>query len=118
MTGAPRDQADPTSCAMVLLALMMTPPAVRVACHASGDSPVPETIRTIDPNTAPWWELAALPDIGPTIAHRMVSYRKAAASARDGGVPVFVTPSDLARVRGIGPKTVERIAPFLAFHPG
>ena len=31
--------------------------------------------------------------------------------------PLFSHPADLEAVRGIGPKTVEKIAPFLKFPP-
>jgi DNA uptake protein ComE-like DNA-binding protein len=61
----------------------------------------------VDPRTATAREIEALPGIGPAIARRVVE-------ARARGLR-FERPSDLARVRGIGPRTVERIAPFLVF---
>jgi competence protein ComEA len=60
---------------------------------------------TVDPNRAPEEELDRLPGVGPSTA-------AAIAAARDGGA-VFRRPADLTSVRGIGPATVERIAPFL-----
>lgn len=69
----------------------------------------------IDPNTADWPELTRLPGIGEVIAKRIVAYRR---ERQDGsGRPVFRSAADLARVRGIGPKTVEAIEPHLRF-PG
>jgi len=74
-------------------------------------------LTTVEPNLVPWWELTVLPRIGETKARQIVTYRETPVS---GGVkgrtpPAFRTPGDLARVRGIGPKTVTRIAPYLRF---
>lgn len=79
----------------------------------AGDSPVR---TTLDPNVAAWHELAHLPNIGPTLARRIVEHR--AMAGRDAGATpraVFQTPSDLQQVRGIGPRTLERIGRFLHF---
>lgn len=69
---------------------------------------------TINPNDAPWWELTALPRIGETTARKVTALRKQT-KRQDGPQTAFNSPSDLQRVRGIGPKTVRRIAPFLHF---
>lgn len=61
----------------------------------------------VDPRTATAREFEALPGIGPAIARRIVE-------ARARGLR-FERPTDLARVRGIGPRTVSRIAPYLDF---
>ena len=66
----------------------------------------------VDPNTAPWWELTAVPRIGPATAMKIVDARRRLA---DGGHPVFKSAGDLDVVRGIGPVTVQRIAPYLRF---
>jgi len=76
----------------------------------------------IDPNTADWAELTYLPRIGEAIAKRIVAYRQAHAPPASQGdtrqpVSVFTCPEDLTAISGIGPKTVERIAPYLRF-PG
>ena len=68
----------------------------------------------VDPNQAEWWELAALPRIGEVTAKKIVEYRRDHAAAPPDK-PVFRTAQDLTRVRGIGPKTVERLTPFLSF---
>lgn len=65
----------------------------------------------IDPNSAPWWELTALPGIGATKAKRIVDYRR----SHQGEQPAFRQPADLDPVPGIGPKTIQQIAPRLAF---
>lgn len=59
----------------------------------------------IDVNRAGWVEWAQLPGIGEVLARRIVEDR------RQNGP--FVSIDDLKRVKGIGPKTVERIRPWL-----
>lgn len=133
----------------------------------------------LDPNSAPWWELTALPRIGENTARRIVDHRTdradraaarrdpddsarrgqsdsdrrarsdsarrdqsdsdvarargvgraprvGAASHRDAranppadppNTRVFRRAEDLDAVRGIGPKTVERLRPYLRFDP-
>ena len=66
----------------------------------------------IDPNTAPWWELTALPRIGEVLARRIVAYRETHRAAH-GESPVFARAEDLQGVSGIGPKTVARLRPHL-----
>ena len=64
----------------------------------------------VDVNKAEWPELAELPEIGPTLAQRIVESRVAAGP--------FVDHEDLRRVRGIGPLTLERMKPYLLPMPG
>jgi len=71
--------------------------------------------QRIDPNIAGWEELADLPGIGEAIARRIVEYREKHAASRAGSAPVFRKPEDLAAVKGVGPRTVARMAPFLRF---
>ena len=59
----------------------------------------------LDPNQADWPELVQLPGIGPTLAKRIVESRHT-----DGP---FLDHGDLQRVRGIGPKTLDQIRPYL-----
>ncbi len=59
----------------------------------------------VDVNTAPWPELAQLPGIGETLAKRIVDSRVAEGP--------FVDHNDLERVRGIGPRTLEGMKPYL-----
>jgi DNA uptake protein ComE-like DNA-binding protein len=71
----------------------------------------------IDPNTAHWWELSALPRIGMTSAEGIIRYRESATTNTPPQDPTaaFYSANDLTRVKGIGPKTAGRINPFLTF---
>lgn len=60
---------------------------------------------TVDVNSADWPELAELPDLGETLARRIVDSRRAEGK--------FVDHDDLRRVQGIGPRTLDRIRPYL-----
>lgn len=59
----------------------------------------------VDINRAEVPELVQLPGIGPGLAERIVASRKEEGPFRD--------VDDLDRVRGIGPKTLDRLRPFL-----
>jgi len=59
----------------------------------------------VDINAADWPEIMQLPGVGETIARRIVAWRE-----QHGP---FHSLEDLRRVRGIGPKTLERIRPYL-----
>jgi competence ComEA-like helix-hairpin-helix protein len=67
----------------------------------------------INPNEADVGSLVRLPGIGMGRAWAIVSYREAA--FREGKRPAFGNCSDLQEVRGIGPKTVEKIGEWLEF---
>ena len=60
----------------------------------------------VDINKADWPEFVALPDIGELLAKRIVEYR-------DKSGP-FESVDQLQRVRGIGPRILERLRPYLA----
>ena len=62
--------------------------------------------KSINPNTASRDELMRLPGIGEVMAVRILE-------AREEGK--FRTAEDLARVSGIGEKTVTRLSPYLSF---
>jgi competence ComEA-like helix-hairpin-helix protein len=59
----------------------------------------------VDVNQARWPELALMPNIGEQLAKRIVADR-----AERGP---FKALEELRRVRGIGPKTLESMRPFL-----
>ena len=59
----------------------------------------------IDVNEADWPELALMPNIGEQLAKRIVADRAERGNFRE--------LADLRRVRGIGPKTLESMKPFL-----
>ena len=103
---------DPVATSIVVLVLILAPVSLRVMFAAQPTAPVPPAVKAIDPNTAPWWELTALPDIGESTARKIVEYREAHADRS----PVFPRAGDLEPVPGIGPKTIRRIEPYLRFH--
>lgn len=79
------------------------PPATprgEVASERAPHAP-PAIAVKIDINTAAQAELELLPGVGPALAARIVEER-----ARGGR---FTRVEDLGRVRGIGPKTIERL---------
>ncbi len=66
---------------------------------------VPPAGKLIDINSATAKELERLPRIGPQIAGRIVAYRE------ENGA--FKRIDDITKVKGIGPKTLERLRPHL-----
>ena len=67
------------------------------------------TVTEADPinvNEAPTEELERLPGIGPVIAARIIEERDQSP---------FASAQDLGRVSGIGPKSIESVAPFVRF---
>jgi len=81
----------------------------RHAVEVVGESPGLSAPPRLDINTAPDYELTALPGIGTKTAAAIVEYRD-----RHGA---FEQLEDLAKVRGIGSKTVERIRPHAMCAP-
>lgn len=73
----------------------------------------------VNPNVAPWWELTVLPDVGPAIARRIVAHRESRGPQATSRSPAYKAPADLDAVSGVGPTTLQRIAPYLRFddHP-
>lgn len=75
------------------------------------DLPPPPTIEfSLDINTAGPAELAVLPGIGPTIATRLIEYRRL-----NGPFPSLEA---ITAVPGIGPATLTRMRPYLRPIPG
>ena len=62
--------------------------------------------RPLDVNRAAVGDLELLPGVGPALAQRIVAHRL------EHGA--FASIDALAQVRGIGPKTLERLRPLLA----
>jgi competence protein ComEA len=60
----------------------------------------------VNVNDASVEQLALLPRIGPAVAQRIVEFREANGD--------FKAVEDLMLVRGIGEKTFERLAPYVA----
>ncbi len=59
----------------------------------------------VDLNSAPWQELVLLPGVGETLAMRIIESREAEGP--------FADTTDLLRVRGVGPATLDRLRPYL-----
>ena len=72
-TDTPR--IDPLVLLLVFLWLAMPLAAMPVARSMWPAGPPPPTPGQIDPNTAPWWELALLPRIGMATAFDIIQYR-------------------------------------------
>jgi competence protein ComEA len=64
---------------------------------------------SVDINQATWVEWAQFDGIGETLARRIVS-------DRDSNGP-FTSVEDVLRVKGIGPKKLAQIRPYLAVEP-
>lgn len=94
-----------------------------VAALSTDRTPTPDAndarrsvlVTKINPNTASAAELGVLPGVGDVLAARIVVLR---ADRQDGeqAEPVFQCAEDLRSVRGIGPKSIEKLRPFLGFH--
>ena len=111
---------------LVLLSIFLLFLTGRYAWHRMYvTDPQPETgprsgdlANTIDPNTADWQALAALPGIGESRARDIVAYRqRKRAEAHDPDLVVFDAPGDLLYVRGVGASLVEAMKPHLHFPP-
>ena len=70
-------------------------------------SPPPREPAVIDPNAADREAWIALPGVGPATADRIAEWR---ASGRR-----FRRAEDLGHIRGIGPKRIEQLRPWLRF---
>jgi competence protein ComEA len=72
-------------------------------------APPQTALFQVDINKAQWPELATLPGVGRKLAERIVEFRVANGPFRDN--------DDLRRVRGVGPRTLESIRPYLQAAP-
>ena len=102
-----------TALAGVLAAWTLRQPAAVIAPGQHLPAPRREKIELvrerIDPNTASAASLCRLPLVGPSKAGAIVEHRR---GVKDGRAFDFV--EDLQRVRGFGPGTIRRAAPFLS----
>jgi len=60
----------------------------------------------LNPNIANQEQLETIPGIGPSYAQKIIDAR---------ATQPFETPNDLLRISGIGPRTLEKIQPYLIF---
>ncbi len=105
--------------ALLLLTPIMVCGAVVSLDRLDPGTPVSAILSSVNVNHAPWWELAMLPRIGEGKAKAIVAFREAQTNRYDGGAssPVFQSSADLRRIKGIGPKTVARLAPHIRCGP-
>lgn len=87
-----------------------------VPAHPTNGARAAELATRLDPNTADWQALAAIPNLGEKRAKDIVAHRDRVRAAKPG-VVVFKTVYDLRVIRGIGPATVEKLREFMIF-PG
>lgn len=100
-------------CAALLVKAILNPvyiadPQVTAGARAA------ELATQLDPNTATWEELAAIPTLGEKRAKAIVDYREKAL-AKKPDQTVFNGPDDLTRIKGIRKATASNIAPYLTF---
>lgn len=109
------DPVAPRRCLVILVLVWLLVIGALVPAAFDGGAPTATDAPpgTIDPNRATWNELTVLPRIGEAKALAIVAYRDAY-QAQSGRL-AFRRPADLTAVKGIGPRTVERIAGELAF---
>lgn len=82
-------------------------PSAGPGARATGPSPPspPCGAARVDVNRATREELEALPGIGPALAGRIIEAR--------GARSAFRRPEELTAVRGIGPRSLERLLPLI-----
>ena len=108
---------DPHLTILFFLWLLMLVAVLPVFFATGVASATQPTLTSVNPNIAPWWELTVLPRIGPHTAREIVRYRESKGKSSESGrhIVAFRRAADLARVRGIGPKTLQRIGRYLSF---
>ena len=89
---------------MLALALLAWKTSADSKSIGRTESTVETAGLTIDINTADRREWELMPGIGPTTAGHILEDRRANGP--------FESLGDLARVRGVGPKTIDEIAPY------
>jgi competence ComEA-like helix-hairpin-helix protein len=95
---------DPASAPSDETADTTTPGARQPAAAGGGAGRKAETPRRVDLNKATKRDLMYLPGVGEVIAERILVYRE------EHGA--FAGVNDLLKVKGIGKKKLERIAPY------
>lgn len=97
----------------LLLCLAHIPGGVSCFNSRGAEGPVTTDLRLqLDPNVATAEEMMLLPDIGPVLAAAIVDYRESCTTQ-----PAFAAADDLRAVRGLGPKRVAGMRPYLRFLP-
>ncbi len=117
LNGIPKNNTAQATTRLLLFSwLVVIICLVTVGRERNAKPPPTRDNNLVNPNKAPWWELTILPEIGPALAREIVTYRESKRAAKDAsGENVFKSMSDIDAVRGIGPKTIARLAPHLTF---
>ena len=95
-------------CLIVMLVTVNAGFAAQKSAGSSADQAVASEsviIGKININSANEETLTSLPGVGPTTATRISDYRKANGP--------FKSVDDLLNIRGIGPKVLDKIKPFV-----
>jgi competence protein ComEA len=92
--------------AVMLLLLCAAVPAMAEPGSAAKPAAKAQLQGTVNINTADAGQLSLLPGIGPKTADSIVAYRSSAGP--------FASIDDLAKVKGIGAKTLEKLRPHLS----
>jgi hypothetical protein len=101
-------------CLLVGLVALLMVTALSVQLYRSYRvCPLDVSPERINPNTASIASLVRLPGIGKARAMDIIYFRQT--SGGGGEEPVFKMASDLEAIKGIGPKTVENLSPWLTF---
>lgn len=86
--------------------------ALSVPLYLAHQRPCPSAPpERINPNTASMASLVRLPNIGKARAMDIIHFRENSG----GEEQAFKTAGDLEAIKGIGPKTVENLSPWLVF---
>jgi comEA protein len=93
-----------TAAKLVIALLLVAAPGF--AAEGKPEPAKSESGKRININTADSGQLALLPRVGPSVAQRIVDYRK-----QNGA---FKKAEDLMLVQGIGEKTFQLLKPYVA----
>lgn len=104
MPATPVATTPPTSEPVAVAPVVTTPAGQTTPGPQPAATPTRATKLNI--NTATSAQIELLPGIGPALAGRIVAYRTAHGR--------FTSIADLDKVDGIGPKTLERLAPLIS----
>lgn len=96
-----------------LLTILLAGTAMPTIAQRRAPAPRSAPRFGVDPNIAPWWELSLLPRLGPSVASAVVEHRTRAVA--EGAPCAYRAAEDLLAVRGIGPRTLLKLAPHLRF---
>lgn len=80
-------------------------PASTAAPEPAPPPPTPTPLKRININTASAAELELLPGVGPAVARRIIEHRQT--------IGAFKSVEDLDNVKGIGPRTMEKLREFV-----